>query len=434
MQRILFLIFAIISWQSVSAQSIIVDNDRKFLTFIVKRDYETAERLLAYGLKSKIKEIRLGGLFSKVTSQLGPILSFDTTAIQKDMHTFMFAVNFGDKMLNMQISSNDSAKITGFYLLPIKVSYHPPEYADTSKIKEQNIKIGIKNTLLPAVLTTPKITSNHSYPLVIFLGGSGPEDMDESIGAIKPFKDLAMGLAQAGIATLRFDKRQVIYPQTFVSKCYTIKDEYLEDAKSAVTYAREIPEVDHSKIFILGHSMGGMLSPMILKDNPVLKGAVMLEGNSRPLEDLYYEQSVHLSKSQAPQNDISLIRLKNTVLQIKNIRSKDSTETYLGLKGSYWLSLRGYNPAEVARKLNHQNMLIIQGGHDYQVDESNYKIWKTYLGRKPNITLLYEPDLNHAIVNSKGTFLPGEYNTPSNVPINLINKISAWIFKGQLPN
>jgi hypothetical protein len=56
----------------------------------------------------------------------------------------------------------------------------------------------------------------------------------------------------------------------------------------------------------------------------------------------------------------------------------DGTETYLGLKGSYWLSLKGYNPAEVARNLNYQNMLIVQGGHDYQVDEAIIKYGRLF--------------------------------------------------------
>jgi predicted dienelactone hydrolase len=43
------------------------------------------------------------------------------------------------------------------------------------------------------------------FPLVVLVHGSGPQDRDESITACKPSRDLAWGLAQKGIAVLRYD-------------------------------------------------------------------------------------------------------------------------------------------------------------------------------------------------------------------------------------
>src|SRR6202008_653820 len=50
-------------------------------------------------------------------------------------------------------------------------------------------------------------TSKQKLPLVIFVYGSGTTDRDESIGPNKPFRDLSQGLAQQGIASIRYDKR-----------------------------------------------------------------------------------------------------------------------------------------------------------------------------------------------------------------------------------
>jgi hypothetical protein len=41
--------------------------------------------------------------------------------------------------------------------------------------------------------------------------GSGPNDRDSTVGANKIFRDLAEGLASAGIAVLRYDKRTYRY-------------------------------------------------------------------------------------------------------------------------------------------------------------------------------------------------------------------------------
>ncbi|KLU58747.1 hypothetical protein CEB3_c47640 [Peptococcaceae bacterium CEB3] len=48
-------------------------------------------------------------------------------------------------------------------------------------------------------------------PAVVLVHGSGPADMDESIGANKPFRDIAEALSAKGIAVLRYDKRTKIY-------------------------------------------------------------------------------------------------------------------------------------------------------------------------------------------------------------------------------
>jgi uncharacterized protein len=47
---------------------------------------------------------------------------------------------------------------------------------------------------------------------VVLLSGSGPQDRDETIGRNKPLKDLAWGLASAGVAVLRFDKVTHAHP------------------------------------------------------------------------------------------------------------------------------------------------------------------------------------------------------------------------------
>lgn len=57
---------------------------------------------------------------------------------------------------------------------------------------------------MPATLLLPK--SDTPVPAVVFLSGSGPNDKDESIGPNKPFADLAKGLGDRGIGSLRFDK------------------------------------------------------------------------------------------------------------------------------------------------------------------------------------------------------------------------------------
>lgn len=70
-------------------------------------------------------------------------------------------------------------------------------------------------------------------PAVVLVHGSGPADMDESIGANKPFRDIAEALSAQGIAVLRVDKRTKIYGKQMLKESpgnVTVEGETIEDA------------------------------------------------------------------------------------------------------------------------------------------------------------------------------------------------------------
>ena len=72
---------------------------------------------------------------------------------------------------------------------------------------EERIVIG-ENTKYPlnGLLTLP-VGATNPVPAVVFVHGSGASNMDETVGKLTPFKDLAHGLARHGIASVRYDKR-----------------------------------------------------------------------------------------------------------------------------------------------------------------------------------------------------------------------------------
>ena len=88
----------------------------------------------------------------------------------------------------------------GAYTLPPYAIRHYAETGDDDWIGEW---------ALPATLTMPAGTG--PLPAVVLVHGSGPDDRDETVGANKPFKDLAAGLASRGIAVLRYDKRTKVH-------------------------------------------------------------------------------------------------------------------------------------------------------------------------------------------------------------------------------
>jgi dipeptidyl aminopeptidase/acylaminoacyl peptidase len=124
---------------------------------------------------------------------------------------------------------------------------------------EEKIIIG-ENTKHPlnGILTLPdKI--NNPVPAIVLVHGSGPSNMDEKVGKLTPFKDLADGLANRGIAVIRYDKRTYAHKKQFINKPdISVKEETIEDAILATELLRNDSRIDSDKIFIVGHSMGGM--------------------------------------------------------------------------------------------------------------------------------------------------------------------------------
>jgi uncharacterized protein len=115
---------------------------------------------------------------------------------------------------------------------------------------------------LPGTLVLPK--GKGPFPAVLLVAGSGANDRDETLGPNKPFRDLADGLAAAGIASLRFDKRTHVYGAQIAAKSdITLDDEVTDDALTALQQLAKQPAIDPKRVFVLGHSLGAFMAPRI---------------------------------------------------------------------------------------------------------------------------------------------------------------------------
>lgn len=113
---------------------------------------------------------------------------------------------------------------------------------------------------------------------------------------------------------------------------------------------------------------------------------------------------------------------------IELLVSKRSTTVIFGVPASYWLDLRGYDPAESAKTLK-QPMLILQGERDYQVTMEDFKRWNTVLAGKGNVTFKSYPGLNHLFIAGTNRSTPLEYEQPGHVDVRVVEDIASWIKK-----
>ena len=325
---------------------------------------------------------------------------------------------------------NKTEKLVGFFVTPIaaEAEYMAPAYADTTLYSEKEIVIKFAEGQMAGIFTSPKNTP--SFPIVIMVHGSGPSDMDETVGPNKPFKDLAAGLAAKGIGSIRYVKRSMIYPRSF-NKAFTVKEETMDDALSAIALANTLPGVNKAQIYLFGHSLGGMLAPRIATLAPTLNGIILAAAPARKLSDLIAEQTNFIYKSSGDTTAKGKIQFAESTKEIEKSRllklgdiSPDSL--ILGAPASYWVDLNNYDQLSVSKKLV-KRMLILQGAFDFQVSVQDFNLWRTALVANKNVSLKLYPDLNHLLTSQKEKGTSAQYRIPANISADLINDVSSWI-------
>ncbi len=335
--------------------------------------------------------------------------------------TVVFPARFANQNINFRIIINSSGQVSGFFQLPGGVNWQRPEYSKPDTFKEREVTVGESEWKLPGTLSVP--VGAGPFPAAVLVHGSGPNDRDETVGGTKVFKDLAEGLASRGIVVLRYEKRSMQYRARVASIAkLTVQEETVEDAVKAIALLRSQPEVNGSKVFVIGHSLGAYVAPRIAEADGKLAGIVLMAGNVRPLEDLLVEQVEYMGIK-----GDQLERSKALQAKVKKLEPGDEDSPALGgLPVSYWLDLKDYDPAAAARKLGIP-ILILQGERDYQVTMTDFALWKAALGSSKGVAMKSYPALNHLFVAGEGKSLPAEYSKPGHVAPAVIDDIAKFI-------
>jgi dienelactone hydrolase len=309
--------------------------------------------------------------------------------------------------------------------------YQPPDYVKLALFKDKEVVVGSGEWELPGTLSLP--VGKGPFPAVILVHGSGPHDRDESIGPNKPFRDLAWGLASQGVSVLRYEKRTKQYPAKVAASIQrlTVKEETVADALEAVSVARAMDGIDAKKVFVLGHSLGGMLVPRIGIGSPPIAGFIIMGGAARPLEDLILEQTLYqasLASKPSPETRKAMDEVKRQVAAVKSLSNDSPSQGMLfNAPAGYWLDLQGYNPPAAATKLK-QPLLILQGERDCQVSYNiDFPAWSQALAGRKDVELKSYPGLNHLFMGVQGRSTGAEYSQPNHVAEIVVRDIAAFI-------
>jgi uncharacterized protein len=277
---------------------------------------------------------------------------------------------------------------------------------------------------------------NGKYPGILFIQGVGCYSIDSPFNIFRSDIQLLTTLTKAGFVTLRVEKSNIGDSKGRPCEKIDLQEE-LAGYKAAYELLENLGNVDKDNIFIIGHSMGGVMAPLLAMDYDV-KGIVaygtigvnFLEYfiNSRRQITEVYEMSTAEADDFIKREGICIAQL----MAILHKDQIDLAEVCPELSGilnlrdiSFWKQLFEINIPQTWEKYK-GNALSVWGTSDYiSTREEHAYIAKlvTRSGGKGTFKALDNSDhgMNYAETYQQAMRKPGQFNQ------EISNEILIWL-------
>jgi hypothetical protein len=226
--------------------------------------------------------------------------------------------------------------------------------------KEKEVKVKLEEGKLYGSLIS--VPEKSDAPIVIIIPGSGPTDRNGNSMMVQAnsYRLLAEGLAEEGIASLRYDKLMIGKSKSDLEE----KDLRFETNVDQVTaWIDYLTKKKYSNIILIGHSEGSLIGMLAAQKRKVTK-FISLSGTGRNIDEVLIEQLAE----QYPEFEKEA---KTIFEQLKKGKHVDDISTEMsGLFRKsvqpYLISWLKYAPKEEIGKLAIP-VLILHGSTDIQV-------------------------------------------------------------------
>ena len=389
-------------------------------------EFADAEAMFTAQMAQAVPADKLQALWEALPQQAGPSSGRGLPVVAADGDIRVVTVPLKHAVpLQAKIAVQPDGRIAGLFIQPA-----PPPPADAPAADAGFAERDFAVDGLPGTLAMPAgASADTPVPAVVLVHGSGPHDRDETIGPNRPFLDIARGLAAKGIAVLRYEKRTKARPQEFADGAFDMDDETTDDAVAAVAALRDVEGIDPARVYVLGHSQGAMLAPRIALRSGDVAGLVMLATPARPLLDLLPEQNRYLlglDGGISADEQAFLDQLDAQIAAARSDADVAAADLPLGLPAGYWRAFDPIDPVADARATD-LPLLILHGGRDIQVVDTDWQLWRNAFGDDPRATLRAYPALNHLGIAGEGPGTLADYQQAGHVDATLIADIAAWI-------
>lgn len=233
-----------------------------------------------------------------------------------------------------------------------------------SSFREQPVTLHTATGDISGTLTTPKNFSSGTVALII--AGSGPTDRNGNNAMMRNdgLKQLAYALADARIASLRFDKRGIAASAGAGKQEKDLRfEDYISDAKDWLSLLKRNKRF--TRVVIIGHSEGSLIGMMAAS---AATAFISIAGAGRAADVILKEQLIAQPQQirLAAYNIIDSLKSGDTVTNVNpllNSLFRKSVQPYM-------ISWFKYDPQKAVEQLTIP-ILILQGTADLQVTEAD---------------------------------------------------------------
>ncbi len=268
---------------------------------------------------------------------------------------------------------------------------------------------------VPATLVRPTTPGRH--PALVLMAGSGPTDRDWN-SPLLPGKNgsaklLAEALAKRGVAVLRFDKAGVGDNKAALDS--VTFDVYRDEGRAALAMLRARDDVAPDRIYLAGHSEGGMHATRVaIEEGTQIAGLLLLSASSRSMQALILAQLEPQLRAALPDRaDAELAAFRaaladfiagkpvdpTKVTQIPQLQNLLASLTNAST-ATLARSMIGWEPVpEVAKVPVH--IFVYNGARDIQVDPERDA--KVLAQANPQAELFIAPEADHVLKHETRT-------------------------------
>jgi pimeloyl-ACP methyl ester carboxylesterase len=245
-------------------------------------------------------------------------------------------------------------------------------------------------------LVSKPINISDKLPAILFIQGNMCESIIE-VPEKDPYNQFCNEMTLQGYAVMRIDKPGVGDSEGKFTTCNQMTfNQELEQFQAGLESLIENKSIDSKKIYLFGHSMGGVITPILASTNPSVKGAMvfgtlttnfgsyypeiinksLLQSGNRPEVALEYKNysseiiTALFDQNRTPQQIISdKPEYKSVLLQILGWNEKDNTILYRSL--AFNRELNKIDPKEYWEKVSCP-ILSIYGTSDFEAMDKEY--------------------------------------------------------------
>jgi pimeloyl-ACP methyl ester carboxylesterase len=267
------------------------------------------------------------------------------------------------------------------------------------EIASEPVTFAVGSNQVPGTLVHPARAGR--YRGIVLMAGSGPTDRDWNSPLVASRngsgKLLAEALAKQGAVVLRFDKAGIAENKT--PHAQVTLDTYRDEGRAALALLRARTDVDPKRLFVAGHSEGGVHALRVaLAERDQIAGLVLLSSPGRRMADVLYGQIGR----QLP-DDAARAKLRTELDDFLAGQPPSQTLVAIGITpgaAALGRDLFAADPAALIAQLT-VPVFIYNGLHDVQVDPELDA--KALAAAHPGATLFLAPEADHVLKHETKT-------------------------------